>query len=697
VLERFSPGMLLAGRYRLERELGRGGMAVVFQALDEKLGVPVAVKLLLPGAEPSHLALERLRREAAAYAQLDHPNIVKLHEFVLEPDTAFIAMELVEGPSLKQRILLEGRLPIEEVAEIGAQIASALDAAHRQGVIHRDIKPQNVLLAPGGRVKVVDFGLARVSSLAGMTATRTTIGTPEYMAPEQIQAQPVDPQADLYALGVLLYECLAGRPPFSGPDVFAVFQQHLSGTVRPLAELRPEVPAWLERVVTSCLQRRKEDRVRSAAAVCAALSGDDSPTLEQDLGAAHPALRKQRCPKCGGPAPEIVGFCLHCGVGEESVPRTVDALVVEDKRRWERENREMLQSVVQSLPGPLGARLQRRMELRQRQAIDQLEKHAKEVEKLREELELPVAQLSFEERAILLFSGRRRVQRWRRRKARVRGFLAPLGRWLASARRDGVWPALKRLPLWSLLAAGYTTAGTIGTAIGGAPEGIPVLFFIATLGFWSWGVHAAERRAGGAAALPAGPGQPGGLLGAERIERIRVLVRSRPSRRVLEPLARLLAALAQTARIANQHPDSIGAVLGDVAVPLGELVDMALSFGAKAALVESYLGREDQAELEAEVQRLEQRLLASDLRTAEDLGRLKDKQESVLIKRMDLDRQLEMLLARLSLTAAEAEDLLAALVRLSLAQSTGEKRQPSAILTDLRCQLEAMEELFPAV
>jgi predicted Ser/Thr protein kinase len=691
------PGSTLAGRYRLERELGRGGMAVVYRALDEKLGVPVAVKLLLPGAEPSYLALERLRREAAAYAQLDHPNIVKLHEFVLDLDAAFIAMELVEGPSLKQRILLEGRLAVEEVAELGAQIASALDAAHRQGVIHRDIKPQNVLLAPGGRVKVVDFGLARVASLSGVTATRTTIGTPEYMAPEQIQAQPVDPRADLYALGVLLYECLTGRPPFSGPDVFAVFQQHLTGTVRPLAEQRPDVPAWLEHLVLGLLRRRKEDRVRSAAAVVAALSGDDTPTLGPlAVPTAEPS--QPSCPRCGGPVPELVGFCLLCGTAEEATPRTVAALVVEDRQRWERENRQLLEGATRGLPGMFSQRLQRRMERLQKQELEQFEKQAKEVEKLRGELELPVAKLSFDERALLLVRGRRSVQRWRRRKQRMARALVPFQSWGALALREGFGEAWRRLPRWSAAGMVAGTVLAVGTGLF-VPEANPApgLALFGALAAWIGGVYEAYRREDTApGALGPGGVRPGGLLGSERLERIRALVRGRPSRRVLEPLARLLAALAESVRIARRHPDTIGAVAGDLGGPLCELLDLALGFGEKAALLEDYLKREDQAELEAEIERLGQRLLQSDRSGFEELGHLKQKKEAVLLKRIDLDRQLESLLTRLSLVATEAEDLLAALHRLAAAQGSEERRQPSAILTELRCQLEAIEELFPA-
>jgi predicted Ser/Thr protein kinase len=687
---KMAPGTLLAGRYRLENELGRGGMAVVFRAMDEKLGIAVAVKLLVPGLEHSHMAVERLRREASAYAQLAHPNIVQLHELVVEDDFAFIAMELIEGPSLKQHILMRGPLSVEETASIGAQIAAALDAAHRHGVIHRDIKPQNVLLAPGGQVKVVDFGLARLHSLSGLTATRTTIGTPEYMAPEQIQAQPVDPRADLYSLGIVLYECLAGRPPYGGNDIFAVFQQHLTGVVRPLAELRKDVPAWLETLVLTCMRRRKEDRVHSASAVIEALAGDNAATLSVTSAPGLINSLQESCPRCGGPAPELVGFCLLCGCAPEAAPRTVDALVVEDRQRWERENRTFRDGLAARLPGPIARRLQKRMEARQKVELELLDKHAREVERLREELEVPVSQLALDERALLVLSGRRAVQRWRKRKQGLRRFSGSVDRWIEGASQHGLPVALRRMPPWSLALSGYTSIAALGTILAGEPV---ATFFLmmSTVAVFNWGIHAAERK--GEKAQPQ-PG-PGGLLGKARQERLRSLVQGRRSRRILEPLARLLAALAESVRITRRHPQSIGAVTGDLTQPVCDLVDLALALGEKAAALEDYLAREAQEELEADIQRLEHRLKHADPQTALDLERLKSKKEGLLLKRLDLDRQLERQLVRLSLTAAEAEDLTAALHRLSLAQSSDDGPQPSVILGDLRNQLAAMEELLP--
>ncbi len=690
------PGTTLSNRYRIEKEIGRGGMAIVYRAFDEELRESVAVKILIPSLDQGHLAVERLRREAMAYSKLAHPNIVKLLNFVVEDHLAFLVMELVEGPDLKQKILLDGPLGVAQTVKLGSQIASALDAAHRQGVIHRDIKPQNVLLASEDQIKVVDFGLARLTNIGGLTATRTTMGTPEYMAPEQIQARPVDPRADIYSLGILLYECLSGRPPFSGSDPFRVFQDHLNGFATPLTELRPDLPAWLCNIVETCFRRRKEDRYRSAAGVVEALARTDHhDNMATMTGIYAPvAHQKEVCPRCGGPAPDLVGFCLHCGTSGDAEPNRVDEIVVRDRQRWERENQEILESLTQKLPSFLSQSLEDYVEKHQSTELEEIDHHAREVEKRRKELELPMADLTMVDQAVILLRGRRAGLRWRQNKKKIGVKLQPLKRWRRKATVIGFVAAMSRLPNWSRI-------GTAGGAIGASvlffvDFGMSLGFLLTGTGFLATGIYVEEWKRGGpdpSECLEEALSEPGGVLGAQRLEKIRKLV-DRRSRRIIEPMARLLSALAQTLHLVNEAPDTIGAVVGDVSGAVCELVDLALLFGNKAAGLEEYLGRERQEDLETEIQRIGHRLDKADIDSSGDLMRLKGKKEDLLLKRLDLDRQLEQMLTRLSLTATEAEDLLAAMYRLSLTQPAN-SGQPSMILASLKAQLQAMEELFP--
>ncbi|NUU23054.1 MAG: serine/threonine protein kinase, partial [Streptomycetaceae bacterium] len=213
-----SDGRLLAGRYRLRERLGRGGMGTVWGALDEVLDRQVAVKEL---RVPAHVDDEergtlcaRMLREARAAARIDHPNVVTIFDVVAEDGRPWIVMELVRGLSLAQEIEKDGPLPPGQVAEMGLRLLSALDAAHEAGVLHRDVKPANVLLARNGRVVLTDFGVASVEDSATLTQLGALVGSPEYLAPEQVDGQMPGPPADLWSLGVTLYEAVEGKPAF---------------------------------------------------------------------------------------------------------------------------------------------------------------------------------------------------------------------------------------------------------------------------------------------------------------------------------------------------------------------------------------------------------------------------------------------------------------------------------------------------
>lgn len=218
------------GRYALQRQLARGGMAEVFLAYDELLDRPVAVKVLFPEFASDPSFVERFRREAQAAANLNHPNIVGIYDWGQENGTYFIVMEYIEGRSLADIIRSDGPIEPNRAVEITADVAAALSFAHRAGLVHRDVKPGNVLVTPSGQVKVADFGIATAANAgADMNLTKTglVMGTATYFSPEQAQGKPVDPRSDLYSLGVVLYEMLAGEPPFRGDNPVAIAYQHV--------------------------------------------------------------------------------------------------------------------------------------------------------------------------------------------------------------------------------------------------------------------------------------------------------------------------------------------------------------------------------------------------------------------------------------------------------------------------------------
>src|SRR5438309_1648255 len=224
-------GTLLGGRYRLDARIGRGGMSTVYRAFDTVLERPVAIKLMHREIASDSDHLERFRREARAVAQLNHPHIVTVIDAGDDGDprfpTPYIVFEYVEGETLKQRIRRCGRLAIPEAVAYALEIARALGAAHDRGIVHRDIKPQNVLIDTEGAAKVTDFGIARTIAEEGLTADGRVLGTTDYVSPEQALGRPVEGQSDLYSLGVVLFEMLVGEVPFKGENQVAVAMRHV--------------------------------------------------------------------------------------------------------------------------------------------------------------------------------------------------------------------------------------------------------------------------------------------------------------------------------------------------------------------------------------------------------------------------------------------------------------------------------------
>ena len=271
----------IGDQYKVERPLGAGGFAVVYLVRDLSLKRSLAVKVLSPDLITSKTVLERFKREAETVAQLSHPNIVPLHFIGQKGDLLYLAMACIDGGSVADRLQKEGPLPIADASRIIAEVAGALAHAHKRGVIHRDIKPQNVLLdGDSGRALVTDFGIARTAD-SSLTATGMFVGTPTYLAPEQVTGEPSDHRADIYALGVMAYEILGGKPPFDGPTPTAILMKRLGGPPEPLHTVRKDTPPELERIVDACLATDPEQRFQSASDIVAALGGDvgRTPTL----------------------------------------------------------------------------------------------------------------------------------------------------------------------------------------------------------------------------------------------------------------------------------------------------------------------------------------------------------------------------------------------------------------------------------
>src|SRR2546423_5025535 len=251
------------GGYRIVRKLGTGGMADVYLAEDQELGRRVAIKILNDRHAADDSFIERFRREAKNAAGLSHPNIVSIYDRGTAEDTYYIAMEYLDGRSLKELIVGRGPAPIKIAVEYARQILAAVGFAHRNGIVHRDIKPHNVLVGPEGRLKVTDFGIAR-SGASQMTEVGSIIGTAQYLSPEQARGAPVDQTSDLYSVGVVLYEMLTGQVPFTGDTPLEIAMKHLSTVPEPPSAKRSEIPRDLDLVVMRALAKDPAERYHSA-------------------------------------------------------------------------------------------------------------------------------------------------------------------------------------------------------------------------------------------------------------------------------------------------------------------------------------------------------------------------------------------------------------------------------------------------
>jgi eukaryotic-like serine/threonine-protein kinase len=266
-------GELIADRYELEELVGTGGMSSVYRAHDTLLERDVALKVLHDRFTADGDYVERFRREARSVAQLSHPNIVTVIDRGEQDGRQFIVFEYVDGENLKSLLEREGPLPEREAVELGLQIARALGFAHEHGLVHRDVKPQNVLLNGDGQAKVTDFGIARSLDVhGGLTQTGTVMGTSDYIAPEQARGQRVDAQSDIYSLGAVLYELLTGEVPFPGDNFVAVAMRHINEPAPSVRERRPELSPRLDAAIRRAMAKDPRERFRSMDELCAELN-----------------------------------------------------------------------------------------------------------------------------------------------------------------------------------------------------------------------------------------------------------------------------------------------------------------------------------------------------------------------------------------------------------------------------------------
>ncbi|WP_052887595.1 protein kinase domain-containing protein [Thermogemmatispora carboxidivorans] len=306
-------GTLIAGRYEIREHIATGGMASVFKTWDHRVERIVAIKVLRSLDKNDLRAVERFRREARAAAALAHPNAVTIYDFVEEGGQYFLVMEYIQGPTLKQLITQRRRLQVREAFEIACQVCSVLQVAHARGFIHRDIKPQNIMLTWNGItplandlsnglwVKLTDFGIVRVAEDAGLTNSGIVLGTADYLSPEQARGETLTASSDLYSLGVVLFEMLAGRPPFVGPTAVSIAMQHASTNPPLLRQFNPALPISVERVVMRALEKEPEERFHSAIELQQALRA----CLRELVQQGHPAVASPwqglTSPAGGGP------------------------------------------------------------------------------------------------------------------------------------------------------------------------------------------------------------------------------------------------------------------------------------------------------------------------------------------------------------------------------------------------------------
>ena len=294
-------GQLIADRYELKETVGAGGMSTVYCAFDTLLERNVALKILHDQYGEDEEYVERFRREARAVAQLSHPNIVTVIDRGERDGKQFIVFELVDGENLKELVDRGGPLPVRRVLELGLEVGRALAFAHAQGLVHRDVKPQNVLLNGDGLAKVTDFGIVRSLDAVGQTETGTVLGTSHYIAPEQARGERVDAQTDVYSFGVVLYELLAGEVPYPGDNFLSVAMKHVNDPVPSVLDVRPDTPLRLGALIERCMAKQPADRPASMDEVVGELDAVRADLDARENGEGTMIMRKPAVAPAGPP------------------------------------------------------------------------------------------------------------------------------------------------------------------------------------------------------------------------------------------------------------------------------------------------------------------------------------------------------------------------------------------------------------
>jgi serine/threonine protein kinase len=291
------------GRYRIVAEIGRGAMGVVYRGEDEALARSVAIKTIIASMDPAEQAgyLARFRQEARAVGGLNHPGIITVYEFGDQDGVAYLAMEFLEGRELRD-IMTAGRMEVAVAVELAAQVAEGLAFAHARGIVHRDVKPANVMVIAGNRAKLMDFGIARVRTSDVKTQTGMMLGSPKYMSPEQVMGRPIDNRSDVFSLGTVLYEMLAGMAPFSGEEIHQLMLQVCSARPAPPSSLNPAVSRTLDLIVARALEKEPQARYADAGAMAADLRaalaelGSEAAATPAAEATLHAATVVQRAP-----------------------------------------------------------------------------------------------------------------------------------------------------------------------------------------------------------------------------------------------------------------------------------------------------------------------------------------------------------------------------------------------------------------
>jgi serine/threonine-protein kinase len=308
------------GRYKIVRELGRGAMGVVYHAIDPNIGRPVAIKTIYFGGtrKPEEIdrQRERLFREARSAGMLSHPGIVTIYDVEQQGDLAYIAMEYVDGPTLDQVLSEAQPLAAERMFGILAQTAAALDYAHSKGIVHRDVKPANIMLSEDGTAKIADFGIAKITAAENLTLTGAIVGTPHYMSPEQVQGQPVDGRSDQFSLAVIAYEMLTGEKPYTGEHLTTVVYKIVAEEPVPPHRLNPSLSTGIENVLRKALAKKADGRYRncqdfieSLEKACGATKGWRSMPRGGLLNA--PTMADVQAPALAAPAAQGPGRTRH--------------------------------------------------------------------------------------------------------------------------------------------------------------------------------------------------------------------------------------------------------------------------------------------------------------------------------------------------------------------------------------------------